>query len=328
MLVRLSAWPLPAAAETFPVFSAFRQIEGIYEPSAAQQMPDGRIFVVEDEMEHSLAILSIQGDGTFAVERLDPQAVFAPILAAPHAEIPEDFEGIAVDDEGFLYLITSHSREVDGKVDARREQLVRFKVAGTQCTDMAVYGNLKADIAARHPVLRQSADVVDVKQAGGLNIEGIAFDKDKKTLLIGFRSPVSEGKAVLVTLDNPKDIFTTGVEAEIGADLILLDLQDNGVRGMVYDPTLDGYLIISGPVSRDRTLNFGLWLWHGEPGKAAVPVGIPGPANAINRGECISPVVWQDTHKVLLIRDDGKKKKERGAHYMFLTYDQLNIGAE
>lgn len=318
--------PCVAAADPFPLFTEFRQVEGIYEPSAAQQMPDGRIFVVEDEIEHSIAIISIQEDGTFAVQRLDPAVVFAAISDGADAEIPEDLEGIAVDDEGFVYIITSHSREDDGVAYPRREKLVRFKVEGDQFTEMAAYSNLKTDIAAKHPLLAQSTEITDVKNEGGLNIEGIAFDKNKDKLLVGFRSPLSDGKAVLVTVENPKSLFDEGAEAEIGEEMILLDFDDNGVRGMVYDPTLNGYLLISGPVNRDRTLNFRLWFWSGTPGEEAVPVHIPGPVDAINRGECVSPIVWQDKEMLLLIRDDGKKKKERGAHYIFLNYDQVLMG--
>ena len=313
--------------EPLPVFTEFREVEGIYEPSAAEQMPDGRIFVVEDEVAHSLAIISIQPDGSFTVERLDPEVVFAAIADEDSPGIPEDLEGIAVDDDGFVYIVTSHSRETDGKAYPRREKLVRFKVDGTRFTEMAAYDNLKADIAARHPFLAQSAEVVDVKEEGGFNIEAIAFDKDKKKLIVGFRSPQKDGKAVLVTIENPQEIFEKGVAAKIDEEMTLFDMKDNGVRGMAYDPKLDGYLIISGPTSRDRTLNFGLWFWNGKSGSDVVPVTIPGAADAINRGECVTPIRWNGNERVLLIRDDGKKKKNKELHanYMFLTYDQLKM---
>ena len=318
---------IQGCAQPLPEFTEFRELEGIYEPSAAEQMPDGRIFVVEDEVAHSLAIISIQPDGTFTVERLDPEVVFAALADEDSPGIPEDLEGIAVDDDGFVYIITSHSRETDGKNYPRRDKLVRFKVDGTRFTEMAAYDNLKADIAARHPFLAKSAEVVNVKEEGGFNIEAIAFDKDKKKLIVGFRSPQQDGKAILVTIENPQEIFEKDVAAKIGEEMIQFDMKDNGVRGMAYDPRLDGYLIISGPTSRDRTLNFGLWFWDGKSGSGVVPVTIPGAADAINRGECVTPIRWNGNERVLLIRDDGKKskKKEMNANYMFLTYDQLKM---
>lgn len=325
LLALPSLYSKTAAAESFPVFDEFRELPGIYEPSAAEQMPDGRVFVVEDEIEHSVAILTIKDDGTFGVERLDAQKFFQPILDGKDAQVPEDFEGIAVDDEGFVYIITSHSREEDGVVYPHREQLVRFKLDGNEPKEMGVYGDLKSDIASKHSLLAESAEITDVKNEGGFNIEGIAFDKDKKRLLVGFRSPQSDGKAVLVSVENPKELFEGDAKAEIGDEMFLLDMKDNGVRGIAYDPKLDGYLLISGPTSRDRTLNFNLWFWGGKAGDEAIPVGIPGADDALNRGECVSPIRGDDRELVLLIRDDGKKKKEKYAHYIFLTYDQLEI---
>ena len=42
---------------------AFRPLTGIYEPSAVQQLPDGRFLVVEDEKEHPLSLVTIDADG-------------------------------------------------------------------------------------------------------------------------------------------------------------------------------------------------------------------------------------------------------------------------
>ena len=36
---------------------AFRPLSGIYEPSAVQQLPDGRFLVVEDEHRHPFSVL-------------------------------------------------------------------------------------------------------------------------------------------------------------------------------------------------------------------------------------------------------------------------------
>ncbi len=314
-------------ADSFPVFTEFQMLEGIYEPSAAEQMPDGRVFVVEDKISHSLAILTILDNGSFEVERLDAKTFFAPILDKKDPQIPDDLEGIAVDDEGFVYIITSHSRESDGLVYPQREQLIRFKLDGSKPKKMAAYSNLKADIAARYALFAESAEVTDVKNKGGFNIEGIAFDKDKKSMLVGFRSPQSDGKAVLVTVENPKDLFVEGAKAKIGEKMTLLDMKNNGVRGIGYDPKLDGYLIISGPMSRDRSLDFGLWFWNGKSGHDVIPVEIPGADNVLNRGECVTSIRRNDQELVLLIRDDGKRKrkKKKYANYIFLTYGQLEM---
>jgi hypothetical protein len=312
------------AEDSFPVFTEFQEVEGIYEPSAAEQMPDGRIFVIEDEVAHSLAILSINEDGTFEVERLDPESF---LETASDDGIPEDFEGIAVDNDGYVYITTSHSRETDGKAYPHREKLIRFKMEGNKPIDMAVYGNLLADLSAYHIHLEDSAAILNVKDEGGLNIEGIAFDSDKEKLLVGLRSPQYEGEAIILTINNVKEIFEQGAKAIIEEEAVLLDLDGGGVRGIAYMPKLKGYLVISGPSNRDRSINFGLWFWSGDIEDEAVRVSIPGPAETINLTECVSPIQFAGKERILLVRDDGKKKKKgaRNAHYIFLTYDQLEF---
>jgi hypothetical protein len=313
--------------DLFPVFTEFQEVEDVYEPSAAEQMPDGRIFVVEDEVAHSVAILTIQKDGTFEVERLNPKKFFKPVSGDG---IPEDFEGIAIDNDGYVYITTSHSFETDGKAYSHREKLVRFKIEGNKAVDMAAYGGLLPDISAAHPELAASAKITNVKEEGGFNIEGLAFDSKKEKFLVGLRSPQHKGKAILVTVNNVKEIFEQGSSAVIGEEMVMLDMKDSGVRGMAYMPKLEGFLIISGPTSRDRSINFGLWFWSGEPGDEVVRVSIPGPENVINLTECVSPVQYAGKELILLVRDDGKKRKKgnRNAHYMFLTYDQLKFASQ
>ncbi|MDP1899672.1 MAG: hypothetical protein Q8K96_04375 [Rubrivivax sp.] len=42
---------------------AFQPLTGIYEPSAIQQLPGGRLLVVEDEKNHPLSLVTIGADG-------------------------------------------------------------------------------------------------------------------------------------------------------------------------------------------------------------------------------------------------------------------------
>jgi hypothetical protein len=321
----LNGWTTQIQAEgSFPVFTEFQEVKDLYEPSAAEQLPDGRIFVVEDEVAHSLAILTIQEDGTFDVERLDPESFLETVS---EDGIPEDFEGIAVDNDGYVYITTSHSRETDGIAYPHREKLIRFKMDGNEPVDMTVYGNLLTDLSSYHIYLEDSAAILNVKDEGGLNIEGIAFSSDKEKLLVGLRSPQYEGEAIILTIENVKEIFEQGAKAIIAEEAVLLDLDGGGVRGIAYIPKLNGYLIISGPSNRDRSINWGLWFWSGESEDEAVQVTIPGPAGTINLTECVSPIQFGGNDRILLVKDDGKKKKKgaRNAHYIFLKYDQLEF---
>ena len=121
---------------------------------------------------------------------------------------------------------------------------------------------------AAHPALKEAAEVADVKDGNGLNIEGLAFDAGGERLLVGFRGPLVDGKAMLVAIENVDEVFDKGAEPRIADEAILLDLGGDGIRGMTYDPRLEGFLIISGPLEQVEDVPFRLWFWS-RPGGAA-----------------------------------------------------------
>src|SRR3989338_6160487 len=57
-----SVWQQEAMA-VMTLNNVFMALTGIYEPSAIQQLPDGRFLVVEDEKKHPLSLVTINPDG-------------------------------------------------------------------------------------------------------------------------------------------------------------------------------------------------------------------------------------------------------------------------
>ena len=169
---------------------AFQPLTGLYEPSAIQQLPDGRFLVVEDEKSHPLSLVTIGADGS-----VDTVALTAGLFQM-FSEFwkLDDLEGLALDRAGFVYAITSHSRDDDGDEKKSREKLVRFRIDGRRVVDPKVVDGLKSALTARHPVLAASARMQDVKASGGLNIEALEISPDQTRLLIGFRSPLRDGQ--------------------------------------------------------------------------------------------------------------------------------------
>lgn len=94
------------------------------------------------------------------------------------------------------------------------------------------------------------------KSEGALNIEGLCATPDKQ-LLIGFRNPVPQGKALIVPLKNPDEVIF-GKAAQLG-NPILLDLGGLGIRDIAY---CDGsYVIIGGSYHEGGA--FKLFFWKG-----------------------------------------------------------------
>lgn len=116
-------------------------------------------------------------------------------------------------------------------------------------SDLIADENLKpfnlAGAAARPP-----------KSPGGLSIEGLSATPEKH-LLIGFRSPVPKGRALLVPLLNPEEVIW-GKPAHFGAP-IQLNLGGLGVRDIAF--WQDKFIIIAGPSDGGRS--FKLFRWAG-----------------------------------------------------------------
>ena len=320
-----AASPL-AAAERSDERPQFRELAGVYEPSAVHQLADGRFIVVEDEERHPIDLLTLQEDGRFSATAVDPKELFDKDGAGAEFRKLDDLEALDVDERGRVYALTSHSRTGKGKVKEEREKLVRFEVAGDELRDPRVVMDLKQQLMAAHPALREAAEVDDVKDGNGLNIEGLAFDADRQRLLVGFRGPLVDGKAMLVAIENVEEVFETGAEPRIAEQPISLDLGGEGIRGMSYAPRLGGFLIISGPLEQVEDVPFRLWFWQGQPDRPAQRVTVPG-LSGFEHAEGVTPLHWRGQERLLIVSDDGDMDAGKFAQFLMVDYDQLAIEA-
>jgi hypothetical protein len=298
---------------------AFRPLTGIYEPSAIQQLADGRFLVAEDEKDHPLSLVTIAADGSASSAALTATLlqVFSSFWKL------DDLEGLAADRAGFVYAITSHSRDDDGDEKKSREKLVRFRVEGERVVDPKVIDGLKKALTTRHAVLAAAAQVRDVKAGGGLNIEALEVTPDQQRLLIGFRSPLRDGRALIASVENPSAIFESDEDPRIAPLLEELDLGGQGIRGLSYVPAIGSYLVIGGPPTREPA-DFDLWSWSGQPGATARRVKVAG-LKGFARAEGVSPAVVGGKERIVIVSDDGKREAGRFANYLLLDPAQLQI---
>jgi hypothetical protein len=297
----------------------FIALSGIYEPSAIQQLPDGRFLVVEDEKAHPFSLVKIHPDGTTSSTPLITDTVE---LDSGFSKL-DDLEGITIDPSGFIYAITSHSRNNAGEEKKSREKLVRFRIEGEHAVSPVVVTGLKAALTAAHPVLASGAAVMDAKTEGGLNIEALEITPDAQRLMIGFRSPLLQQQAIIASIENPSAIFEDGVTARISSQLITLDLGGHGIRGMSYIPVLGGYLVISGPVAREQ-VQFQLWFWNGKPGESPRRISVAG-LPGFEHAEGVSQAMIDGRPHIIIVSDDGNREEGRHARFLLLAPEHLEI---
>ena len=297
----------------------FLALTGIYEPSAIQQLPDGRFLVVEDEQEHPFSLVAIGPN-----QRIDSTPLTQGLLDFnDNFWKLDDLEGIALDRAGYLYAITSHSRASGGDDKKSRNKLVRFRIDGNRVTKPSVVKGLKPALSAMHPVLAAAAEIRDVKTSGGLSIEGLEISPDQQRLLIGFRSPLLDRKAIVAYVENPAAMFDANEPPRVSTTLTTLDLGGNGIRGLSYIPALNGYLVIAGPVSRELA-QFQLWFWSGQAAAPARRVTVPG-LEGFEHAEGVSPALIEGRQRIIIVSDDGSRKEGRPARFLLLDPEQLQI---
>jgi hypothetical protein len=295
----------------------FIALNGLYEPSAIQQLPDGRFLVAEDEKESPFSLLVIRPDGSTSTERL---------IVNAETDDPgklNDLEGLAIDTGGFVYAITSHSRNSKGEEKKSREKLVRFRVDGNRLVAPRIVHDLKRALTGRHSELAQAAAITDVKANGGLNIEALEFSPDQQHLMIGFRSPLDAEEALVAVIRNPATMFEPGTAPDVAPELIRLDLGGHGLRGMSWIPALQGYLLISGPVAKEQA-HFRLWFWSGQADakpRRAEAEGLPG----FEHAEGVTPAIIDGKPRIVIVSDDGSREEGRLARYLLLAPEQIRI---
>ncbi|KHD04827.1 hypothetical protein PN36_34695 [Candidatus Thiomargarita nelsonii] len=295
------------------------QFEDIYEPSAVQQLQDGRLLIVEDEPSRALSIVEFRQDGSLSEDAsLDNR-----LLRSFHRKL-NDLEGLAMSADGYVYAITSHSRTKKGKRKQEREQLLRFKIRGHDLIESDVYVGLTEQLkksGVLENALKNSVNKNVSLQA--INIEAFNFDKEGEKLLLGFREPLIDGKSMIVVVENTVGIFKRGEQPKFSEDVILLNLHGGGIRSLDYDPVLDVYLMVNEARGEDGKNHSQLWSWTGEIDEEPKRIELPSMISLKNV-ESIAPLVINGESRLLIVSDDGNVKKKRPAKYILLEYDQLS----
>jgi hypothetical protein len=162
------------------------------------------------------------------------------------------------------YWIGSHGRNVDGKERPNRHRFFATDIQGggdavTLTPVGQPYRHLLEDLLA-DPRFDQfhfaEAARRAPKEPGALNIEGLSATPEGH-LLIGFRSPIPAGKALLIPLLNPNEVIQGKAAQFDGA--IQLELHGLGIRDVAWQG--GAYTIIAGPHNAGG--HFRLYRWAG-----------------------------------------------------------------
>jgi hypothetical protein len=205
-----------------------------------------------------------------------------------------------------VFWITSHGRDAAGERLPNRCRLFAVEITNRGALVVVqpvgrVYSDLIADLA-REP-RRAGFQLAEAakrwgKSPGQLNIEALTATPEG-TLLIGFRTPIPGGHALLVPLLNPNELLAS--QPPRFGEPILLDLGGLGLRGMGW--TGRAYYLIAG--AGEGRAESCLYVW---PGGTAAPRPVAGVSFA---GFTPEAICFQDAAgrgDFLVLSDDGNRK--------------------
>ena len=259
---------------------------------------NSNLFLVADDEENRLRLYRSDQGGP-PVKEFDMNR----FLEVHGKSLEADLEGAArIGDRAFW--IGSHGRNKDGKDRPNRCRFfatdikltngeVTLTPVGKPCKDLLDALIADSRFAAFH--FAQAAGRAP-KETGALNIEGLSATPEGH-LLIGFRNPIPEGRALLIPMLNPNDVIT-GKPPAFGP-AIQLDLGGLGIRDIAWHEGT--YVIVAGPWHGGGP--FRLYFWKG-PGALAEPVAV----KHLNdyHPEAIVIYPGQGLNAIQFLSDDGK----------------------
>lgn len=222
---------------------------GTYEASAVVHVrgADGVLFVDDNSTDEIYWMqVNQSGEQVGAVETIK---LGASVI---------DPEGMTYDGTNY-YIVGSQSRAKGGAQNA----LVRFgfDAASRRVTKAETISDLRGFLLANVPELQAKKG-----EGGGLNIEGIAWDPMRKRMLLGLRSPLENGQALVIalTLRDQQGAFSIDNLVLANPHVARLPLNGLGIRSIEYDERLKAFSIIAGAPEQQERTEFRVWEWNGD----------------------------------------------------------------
>lgn len=242
-------WADPATESSTPI-TAFSG--GTFEASGVVHVPGthGVLFVDDG-----------RPDEIFWMSLAEGRSQLGAIKAVKLGASVIDLEGITTDGS-YFYVVGSQSKSTGGDLVG----LVRFRCDAQRQSVDAVesVSGLKRFLAENVAELRGMGDMR--YKDGGINVEGVAWDPKGERLLLGLRSPVVDGHALVVPLRlrDPRGTFSSdNLEVE-GQKAIRLPLGGAGIRSIEYDDGAKTFSFISGAGPNSEKMDFKVWDWDGD----------------------------------------------------------------
>lgn len=270
----------PTSTDAPLAASPFKQkIGGVpHNASEVVALGDSRFLFCDNDVSDALFEMRLTKAGTLA-----GRLIRRPISGIS-TRFFDDFESMAIIGGGDRYrlvLATSFSLKIRdprarrksrrAKRALERESLLRLSHTGASELQAEIIPGFRRWLIDQTPDLgvHWRKSLRWIPDDGGLNIEGLAWDPSRSELLFGLRTPVIDGRPVVLRV-HVRDI--AGLWNLNNFEMrppVFLDLPgdrlERGIRTMGYDAWRKTTLIVTGNAVSQTKVPFELHAWDGNP---------------------------------------------------------------
>ena len=305
---------LPESAVLVPEYISSPEIDKPEFSGCMPALEDGKFWIVSDDNKENIFLINGR-DG------------FERSLSWDDKKL-NDMEGIASDGGGGFFVITSQSLNSDGESKKSRNRLTHIRDFSWDSGDRRTVKQFRKVLLRDFPWLNSVKDLGP--KVGGIDIEGLAYDRKLDRMWFGFRGPLVDASnpsmpgdnAVLVQLDralldwDPEDRNQPLEYTWSQNSPHFLDLDGKGIRDLYHDGN-ERLLILAGEMGAGQSGHEGtgaLWLY--EPVKKELSFLFDIPQVPHQRGDRSK---WSSAEGICTVRMMGEKK-------LVVVYDSEESG--
>jgi hypothetical protein len=240
-----------------------------YNASGVVALADSRFLFCDNNVGDALYELDLTPDG-----QKKGSLIRRPLQGLTATAI-DDLEGMTLAEENgrrYIFIVSSlfvkkAEKEQKGKpAKIPPSGLLRVKVNADESLQAENMPGFRDWLIQQVPELAAAAMLEP--DDGGLNIEGLAWDANRRALLLGVRTPVPTGKSLVIpvkvknlagawTTDNlellpPVRLTPPAPEGELG------------IRSIEYVPSRSAFLVVLGKAVSESEAPFSLYEWDGQ----------------------------------------------------------------
>ncbi len=257
-----------------PIKFQERPGEDPFNASEVVSLADSRFLFCDNNISQSLFEISFTAEGELA-----GPLVHHPIRGM-RPEAIDDLECMALaeaDGQHLLFVSSSfclkkkkrakaEKKGRAGKQSAARESFIRMRYGDDGNAEAEIIPCFRQWLVENAPILGKSPN--HLPDDGGLNIEGLAWAPREQSLLFGLRTPVVDGKPVIlrVRVKHPTGIWNLSNFEMLPPVTLAIEKADGtqGIRSIKYDAFRGMFLVVIGNAASDDKAPFTLYAWDGN----------------------------------------------------------------